>query len=155
MAYKTHPYNVANFFTALLGGTPTMTWNQPVNAGVSPPNVNTFRYNIIETGAPDVPAGAIGAGQMHLTLDFLGGVIGGNRANNFLAVNLPEGKIAGSTCQLPCMAKDNGGNWELVYCIVSEWSPTIYFRRANGLDWSAQSNLRLNANLIIEVFDPI
>lgn len=151
MKYKTLPYNPAVFFTALLGGIATMIWNQPVNPGVDPPNVNSFRYRLFEED-PE-PDGKI-YGELHLGIDFLLGQISGTRVNNFLAIPLPEGVWAGYTATIPFLAKNAGGNWELVYCLVSEYQPNLYFRRASEVDWSTQNNLRLSGNLVIETVRP-
>lgn len=135
--FKTLAYNVANFF-----GTNGMSWNQPVNVGVEPPNVNTFRYEI-------------DGSKIHLALDLIDGTAIGNRVNSFLGTYIPEGKWGGYTCQVGGRAKIGNGLWEPIYCIVTEYSPLLLFRRQSEVDWpAAPTKIRLDFNETFEVIDP-
>lgn len=152
--YKYNPYNAANFF-----GSGSMVWTQPVNAGVSPPNINTFRYIIVPYPSVQYPSSA----QMHLQYDSLDGVISGTRSNAFLMITLPEGKVAnaGTLINAKAALTANGvpwGEYENVYCMVAEWSRYLACRRygvGTAADWPAISNLRLSFNATIEVIDPV
>lgn len=136
-----------------------MVWTQPVNAGVSPPNINTFRYIIVPYPSTQYPSSA----QMHIQYDSLDGQISGDRVNRFLMIAIPEGKVAnaGTLINAKAAFTTNGvayGEYENVYCMVAEWSRYIACRRygvGSTADWPAISNLRLSFNTVIEVIDPV
>jgi hypothetical protein len=119
-----------------------MVWTQGTNAGVDPANVNTFRYNINADN------------KMHLMLDTIDGVISGTTTNAFLAVHIPGGRTSRNTVTSPCLAHDSGtasGNWESCYVIETEDSPWLLIRRSSEANWTAQSHLRLDLNIEIEL----
>lgn len=136
-------YQVKQYDANDFGATNGMTWSQPTNPvdPGDPPSINSFRYKIEADG------------MMHLQVDAIGGTVGGNRQNSFLWILLPEGRYARCTMQVPCMAKDNNGNWELCYCLISKHDQRIYFRRASEASWSAQTNLRLDLNVVLETVE--
>jgi len=152
--YKYNSYSSANF-----SGTSGLVWTQPTNAGVSPANVNTFRYIIVPYASIQYPSSAM----MHLQLDTLDGVISGTRSNAFIYFVIPEGKVANASTIVEAKAAftTNGvpyGEYENVYCMITEWLATIQCRRygvGSGADWPAVSNLRLSFNQTFEVIDPV
>lgn len=155
--YKYNPYSAGNFFGS--GGPGGLVWTQPTNAGVLPPNINTFRYIIVPHPSTQYPSSA----QMHIQYDSLDGQISGNRSNGFLMITIPEGKVAnaGTIIEAKAAVTANGvawGEYEDIYCMVGEWSPYIACRRYSvgaTRDWPAITNLRLSFNTVIEVVDPI
>jgi len=135
-------YATMDYTDFVISGTNGMTVTAPVASGVEPPNVLSNRYTINTTEK-----------TIHWTLDLLNLNIGGNRLNSFIALKLPENKQANVTVTTPCLAQDNGGNWETCYVIQSEWSNWLYVRRANEQSLSASTSTRLDINLVLEYRD--
>lgn len=106
------PYNAGDF-----SGTGGLTWT--VAAG----DVNGFGYSI------DGP-------KMSIQFDLVTTTVGGVLANNFLSVLIPGGFVPSRTVQLPCLAQDNSVVWECIFCIVTQASNTLLFRRF-AANWSA------------------
>lgn len=158
--YKYNPYhsNGAGGSTDF-GGTSGLVWTQPTNAGVSPANVNTFRYLVVPYPSLQYPSSAM----MHLQLDTLDGAISGTRSNAFIYFVIPEGKVANASTIVIAKAAftTNGvawGEYENVYCMITEWAGFVQCRRygvGSAADWPAVSNLRFSFNQTFEVIDPV
>ena len=133
-------YATMDYSDFVIGGSGTMTVAAPYAPGVSPSNVNTNRYTL-DTGTK----------QLHWQMDLTGLQIAGTRTNAFITIQIPEGKQSNVTVYSPCLASDNGGNWEPCYVIATEWSNTLLVRRVSEANWSASNNTRLDINLTLEV----
>jgi len=117
------PYNAGDF-----SGTGGLTWT------VEAADVNGFGYS------KDGP-------KLFIEFDLVTTTVGGGLANNFLSVAIPGGFLPSRTVQLPCLAQDNGTVWESVFCIVTQGSGALLFRRF-AANWSAAANTtRLDVGL--------
>lgn len=158
--YKYNPYHSNGAGgSSDFQGSAGMVWTQPTNTGVLPPNVNTFRYLIVPYPSVQYPSSA----QMHLQIDALDGIISGTRSNAFIQFKIPEGKVAnaGTIVNAKVALTTNGvpwGEYENIYCMISEWSNLIQCRRYGvgaAADFPAISNMRFSFNQTFEVIDPV
>ena len=119
---RINPYVAGNF-----SGSGGLVWT--VDAG----DVNGFTF-------------AISGKLLHVEFDLLTTSVGGTLANTFLQVTIPGGYIPSFTCQVPCIDQDNSAVPENGYCIITQGSSLLLFRRIAG-NWSASANnTRLSFN---------
>jgi hypothetical protein len=117
-----NPYVAGDF-----SGSGGLTWT--VDAG----DVNGFTY-------------ALSGKLLHVEFDLITTTVGGTLANTFLQVKIPGGFLPSRTCQVNCLCQDNSANWEQAYCIITQASNQLLFRRIAG-NWTASANnTRLDFN---------
>lgn len=119
---RNNPYLAGNF-----SGSGGLVWT--VDAG----DVNGFDFG---------KAGHL----LHVEFDLITTTVGGTLVGTFLQVTIPGGYLPSRTCQVNCLCQNNSAVWEQAYCIISQGSNLLSFRRIAG-DWSASANnTRLDFN---------
>lgn len=155
--YKYSPFHNNGFGASTdFGGTSGLVWTQPVNFGVLPANVLTFRYAITPMPSLQYPS----SGQMHLQVAAYAGTISGTTTNAFITLRIPEGKVANATTVVPVKwTTDTAtGDWQEAYCYIVEWQPLISCRRRGvgaANDWPLTSTFRFDFNHMLEILDPV